>query len=914
MGKINFDELSASLADNIKNKAEKTAVQTLTTNLEGVKNKIEEHVLNHPSTGPEISVVDNLITSDPLSALSANQGKILNDKYISLISADSELSAYISQINTKIQTNTNSISNKADSSTVSALSSKVDTVVSKQGELTLLNTNDKSSIVSAINEVFTNVSNGKSLLASAITDKGVSTLATDSFETMKNNILSISGGNSEEIQSDYMTFSDKNLKVIHTLKSKTKNLSIKSQSICGRRDSEGKYNIKYMVDNGVASNDRRFKRYYKDIKLPYPLYGNTDKQNELRQKEDGSFEFVRRCTITGEADQWQPFLPTGRYGLRSHQYNGKIYCIGGYLKNSGGYTAVNEIYDITTNTWTVGSPMPTARSLFSSVLHNGKIYCFGGRTNATSSLYINKLQIYDIESDTWTTGADSAITRENMGTVVYNDKIYIIGGNNSNTTDIVEVYDIASDSWSFVNNMPVKKTDFGCVEHNGKIYCVAGKNSQLYNNINMYDIESNTWTTIDSVMNQSRYSCQCVLYNSKIYCIGGYQNNTYKYINELEVYDIESNSWYSCNSIPNAPMAFSTVLYNDNIYCIGGSGLSDDYYNKIQIYDLLNDNWNSIKNVPVNRYNAICQLYNNKIYYISGNISTSNYNNTTDVLDLETNTWIQKTPIPSPRTNATCQLYNGKIYCIGGKNSSGYLNTIDIYDIESDTWSAGTNMPTVREGLSSVIYNGKIYCVGGYYDKYHDTIEVYDIESDSWSTISTPMINGRTEMTVQLYNGKIYCIGGRRYSSCCKTIEIYDIELDKWSTGANIPTPRIQFSSVLYNGKIYCFGGNNSNSSNKIIYNKVEVYDIESDSWLTLKDMPETRDRFTCILYDGVVYCIGGLPYSIDTYKILNIDSFEEEIIALEEDYSFDTYNHVTSINCLENINPTITADFEVEI
>jgi len=43
----------------------------------------------------------------------------------------------------------------------------------------------------AIEEVFQSVSNGKTIIAAAITDKGVSTAATDSFQTMASNISSL---------------------------------------------------------------------------------------------------------------------------------------------------------------------------------------------------------------------------------------------------------------------------------------------------------------------------------------------------------------------------------------------------------------------------------------------------------------------------------------------------------------------------------------------------------------------------------------------------------------------------------------------------------------------------------------------------------------------------------------------------
>ena len=62
------------------------------------------------------------------------------------------------------------------------------------GNLNNLPTTDKSSIVSAISETFTSVSNGKSLVASAITDKGVSTSSDATFEIMAQNIEAIPTG------------------------------------------------------------------------------------------------------------------------------------------------------------------------------------------------------------------------------------------------------------------------------------------------------------------------------------------------------------------------------------------------------------------------------------------------------------------------------------------------------------------------------------------------------------------------------------------------------------------------------------------------------------------------------------------------------------------------------------------------
>lgn len=64
----------------------------------------------------------------------------------------------------------------------------------KIGTLDSLETKSKTDIVSAVNELFTNVSDGKALVASAITDKGVSTQSDATFATMAANIRDIPTG------------------------------------------------------------------------------------------------------------------------------------------------------------------------------------------------------------------------------------------------------------------------------------------------------------------------------------------------------------------------------------------------------------------------------------------------------------------------------------------------------------------------------------------------------------------------------------------------------------------------------------------------------------------------------------------------------------------------------------------------
>ena len=64
----------------------------------------------------------------------------------------------------------------------------------KIGDISQLSTEEKGSLVGAINELFQNVSNGKILIAEALTDRGVDASATETFIELANKILSIPQG------------------------------------------------------------------------------------------------------------------------------------------------------------------------------------------------------------------------------------------------------------------------------------------------------------------------------------------------------------------------------------------------------------------------------------------------------------------------------------------------------------------------------------------------------------------------------------------------------------------------------------------------------------------------------------------------------------------------------------------------
>ena len=106
----------------------------------------------------DLDIIDDLTTSSSDAALSAKQGKVLKD--------------LIDGFNVDVSADDVSYDNTSTGMTA-------------------------DNVQSAIDEVFQSVSDGKELIADAITDKGVTTSASDTFSTMATNIENIPSGGAE---------------------------------------------------------------------------------------------------------------------------------------------------------------------------------------------------------------------------------------------------------------------------------------------------------------------------------------------------------------------------------------------------------------------------------------------------------------------------------------------------------------------------------------------------------------------------------------------------------------------------------------------------------------------------------------------------------------------------------------------
>jgi N-acetylneuraminic acid mutarotase len=172
-------------------------------------------------------------------------------------------------------------------------------------------------------------------------------------------------------------------------------------------------------------------------------------------------------------------MPTARFGLQANVVNGKIYLIGGYVPDNSSYgfspSTFNEVYDPSTDSWTVKAPLQTASSIYASAVVDNKIYIIGG--DGAGELN----QIYDSEMDKWSLGAplsSSTAYGAAGATADVNapERIYVLGQyfHLSEQPYFNRVYDPENDSWAVGVAVPTKRAGLGVAVVNDLLYAIGG--------------------------------------------------------------------------------------------------------------------------------------------------------------------------------------------------------------------------------------------------------------------------------------------------------------------------------------------------------------------------------------------------------------------------------------------------------
>ncbi|MCW4006535.1 MAG: hypothetical protein NWF04_08105 [Candidatus Bathyarchaeota archaeon] len=365
-----------------------------------------------------------------------------------------------------------------------------------------------------------------------------------------------------------------------------------------------------------------------------------------------------------------------------------------------------------------------------------------------------------------------------------------------------------------------------------------------------------------------------------------------------------SDSWTTLSPLPSPWQSVNTAVVNGKIYAIGDYvNNSDGSYMLINYeYDPKADNWQTKTPTPLSRYGASLLVYEDKIYFVGGFSGEGTNPPSALVYDPATDAWATKASMSTTRMNPYATVVDGEIYVIGGHTTNPWATDAlpfvenEVYDITTDSWRLAASIPLAVSGGFSEVLDGKIY-VFGKTNQTALTVQVYDPQTDTWLQGSNPPILV-TKFSWVILNGKFFLIGGADKTPYPTTVfdavQVYDPQTDSWNQGAPMPTgvfdattgTTTQTATPTY---IYLFGG--CTTTNYSRTNITQVYDPKTDTWTTGVPMPITRWSYAIENVNDTFYLLGGVNQTTTN-------------ITLNQKYTPLGYAKVAS----PSLNPFVTA------
>ncbi|WP_339144455.1 Kelch repeat-containing protein, partial [Croceitalea sp. MTPC5] len=289
------------------------------------------------------------------------------------------------------------------------------------------------------------------------------------------------------------------------------------------------------------------------------------------------------CLLNNAAD-----ANFSRFQARSEILDDKIYVMGGW---SAGINANDhlEIYDISNDTWTVGADLPEPLTHMGSVVAENQIWLIGGIVgNLSSNTVISeRVHIYDIATDTWSLGPDLPMAVASGEATLNGNIIHFFGGLEDDVETVIgnhftlDVTNLGA-GWATAAPMLVPRNHHSAETVNGIVYAIGGQIGHLnprepVTTVEAYDSATDTWTPVaDLPAVRSHFEPGTTVFDGRIIIVGGQEENGV-FSDDVTQYDPSTNQWSNICTLHNPRQSAVAQAFGNRLFISGGgiNGTSD---------------------------------------------------------------------------------------------------------------------------------------------------------------------------------------------------------------------------------------------------------------------------------------------------------------------------------------------------
>ena len=256
------------------------------------------------------------------------------------------------------------------------------------------------------------------------------------------------------------------------------------------------------------------------------------------------------------------------------ELDGKIYVLGGYPKTRISVATV-QIYDIKTDKWTLGPPLPVVNNHGMAAAVDGIVYLIGGQTDNQRS-YTDTVFALDPTVGKWVEKARLPIKRSAGFPVVIDGKIYVAGGRPPHG-HVFEVYDPKTDKWETLPNVPSQRNHIAAAAINGKVYVAGGRldggfTSDKTTAFEAYDPKTRTWA-VAAPMLKGRSGMNGVMAFGCFHVWGGEHKDGM--FPDHDYYDPRADRWVKLPDMAIPVHGVTGAAFRDGVIWVTGGGISN---------------------------------------------------------------------------------------------------------------------------------------------------------------------------------------------------------------------------------------------------------------------------------------------------------------------------------------------------
>lgn len=248
------------------------------------------------------------------------------------------------------------------------------------------------------------------------------------------------------------------------------------------------------------------------------------------------------------------------------------------------------------------------------------------------------------------------------------------------------------------------------------------------------------------------------------------------------------------------------------------------------------------------------------IYAIGGfEAPFAGQSNRVEAYDIATNTWRIVAALPLVAHHIGTGVAGGDLFVVGGLTTLQFNPRSEVfrYVPEQDAWEARAPLPTARGALAVATLGNRLHAIAGFgAGRAVADHASYDPTTDRWNELA-PLPDARDHLAAATLDGRLYVVGGRNPNSA--RLDRYDPSTDSWESLAPMPTARSGHAAAAIDGRLVVIGGevDDRNPPNRV-FDEVELYEPETDRWVSLPPMPVPRHGMGAVTAGGAVYVPGG--------------------------------------------------------